>query len=331
MSRPNLSQLTEKLTSQNFYQERYRGGYMVDFWPVEKKRRISEVIKSLHLPETGRALDFGCGDGTITQVVRQALPPGWTVYGIDISTAAIERAREHYPDCVFLLAEDRVPDDKAFDILFTHHVLEHVYNLAVIVEELENYMRPTCMMLHILPCGNAGSLEQQICLMRKDGINPSLGNRFFFEEPGHIRRLNTEQMRDLFSAKGFKLTKEYYENHFFGAIDWITRTGPGFVWKLTDASLAVDLAGRRTLEKLRYVLLPISMLRGLTLGVESRLSARNKTLRNYIFLFCTLGVYFLAKPVCYLIDFVFKKKVEQEWQSNKTERNGSAMYLIFAR
>src|SRR5574340_1305298 len=190
------SQLYDRQAAVDFYQERYAQGYM-DEWAIEKKQRVFETIRSLELPDVGEARDFGCGNGVFTEVMRQALPSGWKVYGTDISAIAVEHASKRYPGCIFYEPDDKELIGKGFDFIFTHHVLEHVYDLAHVLDEMHAFLRDKAAILHILPCGNEGSFEHGICLLRKDGINPELENRFFFEDEGHVRRLSTDQLSKL--------------------------------------------------------------------------------------------------------------------------------------
>ena len=188
-----------------FYEDRYEQGYM-DEWPIEKKNKIFEVIKELQLPATGEALDFGCGNGVLSEVIRQALP-AWKIYGTDISKKAIANAKIRYPDCTFFEINSSEFSQKKFDFLFTNHVIEHVYNLSDVFNQMNEYLKPISSMLHFLPCGNEGSYEYNICLLRKDGINAELENRFFFEDEGHIRRLTTDEFCGLCRTKEFVLQK----------------------------------------------------------------------------------------------------------------------------
>ncbi|KJR40670.1 Methyltransferase type 12 domain protein [Candidatus Magnetoovum chiemensis] len=41
----------------------------------------------------GNGLDFGCGNGVFTKVLKTALP-GWNIYGCDLSDVAIENAKK---------------------------------------------------------------------------------------------------------------------------------------------------------------------------------------------------------------------------------------------
>jgi trans-aconitate methyltransferase len=326
MPSQNRIDLRDKVTAIEFYQDRYANGY-IDEWPTERKQRIFEVIRSLALPEVGTALDFGCGNGVLTDVLRQALPSGWNVYGSDISKNAIANASERYPECTFLNAEDRRLTEQKFDFLFTHHVLEHVYDLPQILNEIDACLKDKASILHILPCGNAGSFEHSICLLHKDGINRNIENRFFFEEEGHIRRLDTAQLSALAAEKGFQLTQEYYSHQYHGSIDWITRSWPNFIQNFTNPASAVDSDAKRSLKKWRYQLFGLWMLRIPAVVVEQSLSKRKKNARNYILLVLGLPLYLLSKPM----DNYLRRKAAEEWEQSKTDCKGSEMYLFFQR
>ena len=67
MPTPNL---TDKETAVEFYDKRYEEGYMEE-WDDNKKQKVREVISSLNLPVKGKALDFGCGNGVFTNIIKQ--------------------------------------------------------------------------------------------------------------------------------------------------------------------------------------------------------------------------------------------------------------------
>ncbi len=317
-------QLYSEQASQQFYDERYSKGYM-DEWPLEKKQRVFEVIKSLSLPGRGEALDFGCGNGVFTDVVRQALP-GWKVYGTDISPVAVGHAAERVPGCVFFDQSDEALMGKKFDFLFTHHVLEHVYNLRDVWRQVVGFTKPRSAMLHILPCGNEGSLEHKICSLRTDGINAAMENRFFYEDTGHVRRMTTEQFGAMAGEAGFRLAEEFYSNQHDGAVDWISRNEPAFVLTLTDPSKAKDEGARRELSAIRTRLLAASVLRDLRSRVAG-FRGRKKNAKTWVGLLAGLPLY----PVSSLVDRSMRRKAQAEWEVKKRDRGGSEMYLFFKR
>jgi len=205
------------------YDRRYRVGYM-QAWPEGKKRRVAGFVRSLGLPSTGVALDFGCGTGEFTALLQATLP-GWEVWGVELSPEAARIAREKVPDARFV--DPAVLRDSAprFDLIFSHHVLEHVEDLDQTFSGLNRLLLPGGHMVHILPCGNPGSLEHTVCGWRNGGIDAASG-RFFFEEPGHLRRADTATFLRLAHAGGLRLVGERYSGHFFGGLSWITGASP---------------------------------------------------------------------------------------------------------
>ncbi|PLX99370.1 MAG: hypothetical protein C0623_09880 [Desulfuromonas sp.] len=319
---PNINNQDQ---SKKFYDARYEQGYLRE-WPVERKARITEIIQSLDLPETGKALDFGCGNGVLTNIVLQALP-GWTLFGTDISDEAVNNARKRFPECNFFKSHESVNYHDYFDFVFSNHVFEHVYDLEEVFSLMNGFMKPECFMFHILPCGNVGSYEHRICLLRNDGINPELGNRFFFEDEGHLRRLTTNQFEALCRPGNYKLEKEYYANQYFGAIEWITDSSSKFVRKFLDISNAKDAASKKQLMQERKRLLLINKLRSPARKIRKLLNKNDKKTRHYLLLFLISPLYLFSGPV----DIYWKRKARQEWASNKSEKNGSEMYLFFVR
>jgi ubiquinone/menaquinone biosynthesis C-methylase UbiE len=324
----NTAELYDKERSVAFYEERYaRGSRYMDEWPIDKKRRIGDVIRELGLPNEGDAVDFGCGHGVVTEVLRQALPPAWKVYGVDVSETAIGRARERYPHCTFMCADDPALIGKRFDFVFTHHVLEHVYDVSLVLDEIVRLATPHGTMLHILPCGNAGSLEHQICLLRKDGINLSLENRFFFEDEGHVRRLTSAQLCRLCSDRGFTLADESYGNQYHGGVEWITRAGPQFIELLTNTAQAVGEEEQAQLKAIRFRLMMYAQLRRAVFELDNRLAITPKSWRNYVAITLLAPLYLGSK----LIDLYLRRRAIVEWHDRKREPNGSEMYLYFRR
>ncbi len=320
------SDLQDKSRAVAFYDERYSHGYM-DEWPLAKKRRVAEVIHRLSVPEQGQALDFGCGNGVFTAVLKQALPPAWKVYGTDISEVAVAEAQKRYPECSFFVADRNDLMRKTFTLLLTHHVLEHVYDLLAVLDDMDYWLTDSATMVHILPCGNEGSLEHRICLLRTDGIDSRLGNRFFFEDVGHLRRLTSAQLRELCRERSFVLEEELYGNQYYGAINWITGLGSSFIRSLTDPTLALDMHAKRTLRAWRYWLLFLSQLRRPAVGLRVRLASGNKSLRSYL----RLAARLLLLPVSMVVESYVEGMAAREWKQRKKQRNGSEMYLVFRR
>src|SRR3954469_2646539 len=96
-----------------FYDDRYEEGYMEE-WDESKKGKVEEIIRSLDLPKKGKALDFGCGNGVFTIIIKKCLPD-WDVYGVEISPTAVQNATRKFPGCNFFTSDKANDYNNYFD------------------------------------------------------------------------------------------------------------------------------------------------------------------------------------------------------------------------
>lgn len=309
----------------DFYDKRYKNGYMEE-WDDIKKDKVREVISMLDLPAKGKALDFGCGNGVFTNIIKKVLPE-WEVYGVEISAIAVSNARIKFPECIFFSAAGTKEHSNSFDLVFSHHVIEHVQDLEESFGIIDSYLKPSSSQLHILPCGNEGSYEHSICLLRTNGIEEEKGNRFFFEEPGHLRRLTTAEFTKFENKIGFTLCKEFYSNQYHGGVNWITKSSPRFVKKLTNSSNAVTNEAAVKLQKLRRKLLPVTYIQFPYSKYWAIKSKWHKSFTDYI----KIAVYFFPAMISKFFYNKYNALSANEWKQCKTQKNGSEMFLFFKR
>lgn len=311
--------------SRIFYNDRYSKGYM-EHWPIEKKQRVIEIIKKLNLPNYGEALEFGCGNGVFTGVIKEALPH-WRVYGCDISNKAIQNASKGIPACLFFVNSDKKYISKKFDFIFSHHVLEHVFNINNVANQINKRAKTRASMLHILPCGNRGSYEYTLCKMRINGINTNMENRFFFEDEGHIRRMTTIQCSELFNKYNFSLLKDFYSNQYFGAVDWITKSQPLFILNMLNPMYGVNLRSKIKLLEILIKFLIIYIFRMPSILLDRISRIHNKKGKHKFFIL----LIWLPSILSNFFDKFIKSLATNEWNKLKNQKNGSEMYLYFSR
>lgn len=307
-----------------FYDQRYSRGYMDD-WPREKKQRVFALVRSLALPPSGLALDYGCGNGVFTEVLRSALGPGWQVVGSDVSTVALANARERFPNCQFVQFGDLA--GRQFDFFFSHHVLEHVSDLDVALADLDGVTLPEACGLHILPSGNHGSLEHSIALLRRDGIDPRVGYRFFHDDEGHLRRLRTEELRVRYEALGYSLVEEHYAGQFFAALDWMSGLGAERPMAMTEPAAATGRVAMAKLVVLRAALLVLWAARRPAVMIPEKFAKPHWTFRDWLLVTVGLTLY----PMSAGVDRWLKRSVAREWEQRHHDGRASEMYLVFRR
>ncbi|HVF40000.1 MAG TPA: class I SAM-dependent methyltransferase [Gemmatimonadaceae bacterium] len=317
--------LLDRSEAKTFYDARYQAGYM-DQWGSGTKSRIADVIRELGLPATGDALDFGCGSGALTEIICNELP-GWKVYGTDLSDVAIDNARIRVPGCVFLHGEDPALESVKVDFLFSHHVLEHVDHVDSVVKSFANRVRPGGFMLHVLPCGNEGSLEHELVGLHRNGADPAREGRWFFEDVSHLRRLTSDQLTAICARHGFEPAGEWYTGQEAGAISWITENGPGIAHKMTDPAMGVDPAASMRLRQLRRKLLPLSIARRPAVWARNRLERRQRSLKDW----AQLAVLAIPAAISWPLDSMIRRRAAAEWDTRRHDRRGSEMFLAFRR
>jgi SAM-dependent methyltransferase len=308
-----------------FYDTRYSKGYMSD-WDIAKRKRVLNIVKNLGLPDTGKALDFGCGNGIFTAVLKEALP-SWDVFGTDLSSQSLANARIRFPTLNFFELSDCDRYNGKFDFILTHHVLEHVLDLEETWRTINNLLKESSKILHILPCGNPGSLEYKISLLIKNGIDETNG-RFFFEEPGHLRRLTTAQVNELAQSYEFSPLRAFYSNHFWASVEEIT-SSPRFVLQITDLTRAKDKESALELGKIRVGLILASLAR---IPAKTILTQRNLNSQHHSVLAAALTVFLL--PLCAIslpFNSIMAFMSKYDWKQLSLQSNGGEMYLIYER
>jgi len=308
-----------------FYENKFSSGYMEE-WPNEKKKRIFNLIQSLGLPDTGKALDFGCGNGVFTEVLIEALPK-WEIYGADISTLALSNAKKNVPAGKFYPIEHLLMKENKFDFLFSHHVLEHVFNIDQTFSEISSMMNSIdSSMLHVLPCGNKGSLEYEICAARDDGIDSTKGNLFFFEDIGHVRRFTSDLLTEIVQNHGYKLKKESYANQHIGALRWIAHSGLKFILGVTETNRVSSVEKKMRMSRLRLKLIFLSIMTKRIRAFYLRGLKNKKKMKD--FLICLLSIpFFIFWPVYFWLE----NQSELEWKHRRSDRCGSEMFLYFTK
>lgn len=162
------------------------------------------LVRSLEMIGHGkRVLDIGCFDGSIAVEIMKA---GNEVYGIDASRPAVDSAIEKgVHACVGDLNQCLPYDDKFFDVVFAGEIIEHVFDVSLLMSEMRRVLKPGGAAVITTP--NLAALGRRLMLML--GMNPHIEIDLKKEgAAGHIRYFIKSTLRDLL------------EQHALKAVEW---------------------------------------------------------------------------------------------------------------
>ena len=144
------------------------------------------------LDRVERALDLGCGDGRLTELL-----PSERVTGADVSAKALERARRRLPDAqlVELEPDAALPfEDSAFDLVLCAETLEHVRDVQLLLSEARRVLRPGGTLALTTPA--YGRATAALALVRGWG-------RVFDPLSPHLRFFDRRSLARLLGQLGF--------------------------------------------------------------------------------------------------------------------------------
>jgi SAM-dependent methyltransferase len=107
-------------------------------WRAGQERRFGMVRRWATLPGR-RVLDMGCGVGMYTVAFLRETPH---VFGVEVERERALEARERAAGVVQAVGEHLPFSDAAFDVVFSHEVLEHVADDRACVAEMVRVTRP---------------------------------------------------------------------------------------------------------------------------------------------------------------------------------------------
>lgn len=118
---------------------------------AEPHDRCIELLKNAlsDLPQTGAALDLGCGPGDVTLRLAHALP-NWTIDGLDGSAAMLHYGHEavHRAGLAERITLQKVylpngdaPRDR-YDLIFSNSLLHHLADPRVLWQSIHRWANP---------------------------------------------------------------------------------------------------------------------------------------------------------------------------------------------
>ena len=190
-----------------FYSDLFTGKEH-DYYKMHKKR-IERVLSFLKGGKGEKLLDIGCGDGFISALLAKTISA--KPYGIDISHAAVEKARERGVEArVYDIGTGTLPFEKEyFDVVFCGEVIEHIYDTEKLLRSVFHVLKPGGMMIATVP--NTGSWYNRGFLLIgwlptwiESSATIYTGNPFMKDSVGHIRAFTKRSLKELLEVVGFE-------------------------------------------------------------------------------------------------------------------------------
>lgn len=151
-------------------------GDMQKFGPVHRHHRriFSEIFKQISEKEIMSIADIGCGEGSNLSFLKSKFPDA-SLFGFDISSAAIEAAKKNIDAEFELLNIQTEIPSKKFDLVFCSDVVEHleddtgaiknikhITNKYALIATVQGRMRPNEKSIGHIRNYGYGELKQKI-------------------------------------------------------------------------------------------------------------------------------------------------------------------------
>ncbi len=192
----------------DYYADRYfqtsQGNYRPVYGEQERNyietkiRQKAHVVFNYRNGRAGNFLDVGCGEGFAMSHFQRE---GWTVEGIDFSSAGLMAMNPHLADVlvtgdVFSLLQQRIGEEKRYDAIWLNNVLEHVAEPADLLIKLRKLLNDGGLVVVTVP--NDFSKIQGLLMDGKHIDSP-----FWIALPDHLAYFNADSLLSLGKATGY--------------------------------------------------------------------------------------------------------------------------------
>ena len=116
-------------------------------WRAGQERRLAMVHQYAPLTDK-RVLDIGCGLGMYTSAFQRYTP---RVFGVEIEGERARDARSRAKGVAQAVGETLPFHNAAFDVVFSHEVLEHVHDDVACAQEIVRVTRPSGRIIIFVP------------------------------------------------------------------------------------------------------------------------------------------------------------------------------------
>ncbi|HXX59231.1 MAG TPA: class I SAM-dependent methyltransferase [Dehalococcoidales bacterium] len=184
---------------------------------LAREPRFEKVLAIAREKHGQHLLDIGCGDGSFTVLLKDALQAAEAT-GIDISQEAVASAAEHGINAqVMDVDEAALPfADSCFDVIYCGEVIEHVFDTDHLLGEMRRVLKPSGYGIITTP--NLSSWANRLALLF--GYQPFASSVSPWHEGagklmmrgdegqwGHIRVFTCRALKELVQINGFEIER----------------------------------------------------------------------------------------------------------------------------
>jgi ubiquinone/menaquinone biosynthesis C-methylase UbiE len=126
--------------------------------------RLKQVMDLIRKSRAQNLLDIGCGDGSLSIAMKNALSAS-EVYGVEISTEAVEQAQERglHATLVDVETSDLPFASNYFYAIFCGEIIEHLFDPDHLLDEVYRVLKPNGFFILTTP--NIGSWLNRLVLL----------------------------------------------------------------------------------------------------------------------------------------------------------------------
>lgn len=203
---PSIESLNEYY-AQKYYQNPTVATYSLSYSEEELRLQklacqITNHLFEIQFPKSQKSLyDIGCGEGFF---MNGLMDLGWKVYGVDYSSAGIEK---HNPEVVtnvnigdaMVDIDQCIVNQRKFNLINLGNVLEHVVDPIILLEKIHQLLLPEGILRIVVPNDNS---ELQALLNLK-----GFASNEWVHPPDHLSYFNFDNLPNVLNATGFQVVK----------------------------------------------------------------------------------------------------------------------------
>ena len=191
----------------------YEKQYRIGVHPSDQDR-VNKVVSLFSKHEANRLLDIGCGDGSLTLLLKEKAGAK-EAFGIEISSEGMKAAQKKGISSFKLnVDEEDFPfEDEYFDAIFCGELIEHLFDPDRLLKEIYRVLTPGGFSIITTP--NLGAWFNRIALLagyQPHSVTVSLehynAGKFYSARPGgseHIRFFTSKALVELLKCHQFKI------------------------------------------------------------------------------------------------------------------------------